>query len=178
MGDRTSKAQPGRDWPDGLADWLLSLVVDLTCVAGFDGKFRELSDGWQDLLGYSSQELLDRPFLELIHQDRAPVDHVNIHDGLNNTLIALQGKLRGGVEPMARFQCASRCIPGHGFRNMRGADKRPDDARGTEPIFGSWQISRFATRSIFSGATRIRWRLPSVCRRDDLHAFLSGPFSS
>jgi PAS domain S-box-containing protein len=48
---------------------LLDLTVDLACVASFDGYFLELSDGWTRLLGYPGDELLGRPFLELVDPD-------------------------------------------------------------------------------------------------------------
>jgi PAS domain S-box-containing protein len=54
-------------WPDAVAARLLDLSVDLACVAGFDGYFRELSGGWPELLGYSCEELLKRPLLEFVH---------------------------------------------------------------------------------------------------------------
>lgn len=57
------------EWPDGVAAQLLGLSVDLACVAGFDGFFRELSGGWSDLLGYSVGELTTRPLLDFVHPD-------------------------------------------------------------------------------------------------------------
>lgn len=46
-----------------------SLPMNLICLAGFDGYFKFLSDGWQANLGYSKQELLSRPFEEFVHPD-------------------------------------------------------------------------------------------------------------
>jgi PAS domain S-box-containing protein len=56
-------------WPEAVAARLLDLSVDLTCVAGFDGYFRELTGGWPELLGYSCEELLKRPLLEFVHPE-------------------------------------------------------------------------------------------------------------
>lgn len=56
-------------WPDAVAARLLDLSVDLACVAGFDGYFRELSGDWPELLGYSCEELLKRPLLDFVHAD-------------------------------------------------------------------------------------------------------------
>lgn len=56
-------------WPVELTGRLLDLEVDLRCVASFDGFFVELSGGWTDLLGYSCDELLSRPFLEYVSPD-------------------------------------------------------------------------------------------------------------
>lgn len=48
-------------WPDAVTTRLLGLSMDLACVAGYDGYFRELSDGWSHVLGYALEELTTRP---------------------------------------------------------------------------------------------------------------------
>ncbi|UNK71909.1 PAS domain S-box protein [Microbacterium sp. H1-D42] len=58
-------------WSDAVAARLLDLSMDLACVAGYDGYFRELSDDWPELLGYSREELTSRPLLEFMHPDDA-----------------------------------------------------------------------------------------------------------
>jgi PAS domain S-box-containing protein len=42
---------------------------DMIATAGQDGYFRSLNPAWQRTLGYTSQQLLGRPFLELVHPD-------------------------------------------------------------------------------------------------------------
>lgn len=56
-------------WPDAVTTRLLDLSMDLACVAGYDGYFRELSVGWSEVLGYSLDELTARPLLEFVHPD-------------------------------------------------------------------------------------------------------------
>src|ERR1700761_1120243 len=53
---------------DELED-LLDLSIDLICVAGIDGYFTRVNRAWTDYLGYSKEELLKRPWLELVHPD-------------------------------------------------------------------------------------------------------------
>ncbi len=48
---------------------LFSLSPDLMCVGGLDGYFRELNPAWQEVLGWSKEELLDRPWVSLVHPD-------------------------------------------------------------------------------------------------------------
>ncbi|MBN1487435.1 MAG: PAS domain S-box protein [Anaerolineae bacterium] len=48
---------------------LFNLSMDMLCVAGFDGYFEELSPAWEETLGWSKEELLSRPWLELVHPD-------------------------------------------------------------------------------------------------------------
>ena len=45
------------------------LDLDLLCVAGFDGRFRRLNPAWTETLGHSREELLGRPFIDLVHPD-------------------------------------------------------------------------------------------------------------
>jgi PAS domain S-box-containing protein len=67
---------------DELLARFLSLCPEPCCLAGFDGRFREINAAWEKTLGYSREELLARPYTELPH----PCD-----------LPALQG-LRGRLE--------------------------------------------------------------------------------
>ncbi|SET01478.1 PAS domain S-box protein [Stigmatella erecta] len=49
---------------------------ELMGVIGLDGYLKSINPAWTRLLGYSEQELLARPFMELIH----PEDHTNVLD--------------------------------------------------------------------------------------------------
>jgi PAS domain S-box-containing protein len=42
---------------------------DLLCVASPDGLFQRVNPAWTRLLGYSQEELVSRPFLDLVHPD-------------------------------------------------------------------------------------------------------------
>ena len=42
---------------------LLDLALDLICVAGLDGYFMRVNKAWTDVLGYSQEELLARPWI-------------------------------------------------------------------------------------------------------------------
>jgi PAS domain S-box-containing protein len=45
------------------------LSLDLMCTASFDGLFTRINPAGQQLLGYPSDELLARPFLDFVHPD-------------------------------------------------------------------------------------------------------------
>jgi PAS domain S-box-containing protein len=50
-----------------------TLSLDLLCVAGFDGYFKRLNPAWERALGYTLEELLSQPYLDLVHpDDRSP----------------------------------------------------------------------------------------------------------
>jgi two-component system sensor histidine kinase/response regulator len=53
---------------DELED-LLDLSIDLICVAGLSGRFKRVNRAWTDYLGYSKEELLNLPWLDVVHPD-------------------------------------------------------------------------------------------------------------
>ena len=60
---------PSRDGSnDELAD-LLDLSIDLICIAGIDGYFTRVNQAWTDSLGYTHEELLAAPWVQLVHPD-------------------------------------------------------------------------------------------------------------
>lgn len=47
----------------------MSLSLDLHSTIGFDGMFRSLNPSWQNVLGFTAQELMLKPRMEFIHPD-------------------------------------------------------------------------------------------------------------
>jgi PAS domain S-box-containing protein len=48
---------------------LFNTTVNLNAIAGFDGYFKKLSPAWEQLLGWSNDELSAKPFLDFLHPD-------------------------------------------------------------------------------------------------------------
>jgi two-component system cell cycle sensor histidine kinase/response regulator CckA len=46
-----------------------SLLPDLACVVSTDGHFKKVNPAWEATLGYTREEVLSIPMLELIHPD-------------------------------------------------------------------------------------------------------------
>src|SRR6266850_6545939 len=80
-------------------DRFFELSPDLLCIAGFDGFFKRVNQAWGDILGYSPDELQDRPFLDFVHPD----DRVRT--------VAEANRLASGGEP-TRFENRYRCKDG------------------------------------------------------------------
>jgi PAS domain S-box-containing protein len=64
-----------------------ALSVDLMCIAGFDGYFKQLNPAWEKTIGWTIAELLARPWNDFLHLDDvartiAAVQHIRAGDAL------------------------------------------------------------------------------------------------
>ena len=46
-----------------------NLSLDMICTAGFDGCFKSVNPAFERVLGYRTEELVGRPFLDFVHPD-------------------------------------------------------------------------------------------------------------
>ncbi|MBF0158038.1 MAG: PAS domain S-box protein [Magnetococcales bacterium] len=53
-------------------DHFFTAAVDLFCIAGTDGYFHRLNAIWQEVLGYSTVELMATPWIDFVHPDDVP----------------------------------------------------------------------------------------------------------
>lgn len=77
-----------------------SLSLDMLCVADTDGRFHDINPAFIKMLGYERDELLSRPFLELVHPD-----------DIAATLEEIE-KLKTGIDTIS-FDNRYRCKDGH-----------------------------------------------------------------
>ena len=76
-----------------------SLSLDMLCIADFDGYFKKLNPAWSETLGYTLDELCERPFVEFVH----PKDR--------DRTVSESGKLLEGGRTVA-FENRYRCKDG------------------------------------------------------------------
>jgi PAS domain S-box-containing protein len=98
LGGRTTSV------PQSESEWerLFDLSHDLFCIAGFDGYFTRVNLAFEQTLGYSRQELVSRPFLDLVHPDDLESSRLVLADlqrgedliGFVNRVICADGSVR------------------------------------------------------------------------------------
>jgi len=80
-------------------DRFFNVSLDLLCVAGTDGYFKQMNPAWEEVLGWTITELKAKPFFDFIHPD-----------DINLTLKEVE-KLATGV-PAIRFTNRYQCKDG------------------------------------------------------------------
>jgi two-component system, sensor histidine kinase and response regulator len=48
---------------------LFDTSPDMLCIAGLDGTFRRLNPAWEKTLGFTTAELMSRPYVDFVHPD-------------------------------------------------------------------------------------------------------------
>ena len=81
--------------PKSEMERIINLSMDLISIAEFDGYFKYLNSSWQKVFGYTTEELLSKPFISFIH----PGDHHHSNKEVN--------KLAEGYESI---NYVNRCI--------------------------------------------------------------------
>jgi eukaryotic-like serine/threonine-protein kinase len=73
-----------------------ALSLDLLVIAGFDGYFKQLNPAWEQTLGWTTEELQTRPWIEFVHPD-----------DIAPTIAAAEGIMTGNllVNHENRYRC-------------------------------------------------------------------------
>ncbi len=88
-----------RDQAQEELDRFFDLSIEMMCVADFDYHFTRVNPAWTRTLGYASEELLQKPYLEFVH----------VEDRISTMRIA--ASVQGGSE-LRSFENRYRCKDG------------------------------------------------------------------
>jgi PAS domain S-box-containing protein len=64
------------------SDKIFTHSIDMLCVAGFDGYFKVLNPSWSKILGWSTEELLSKPWNDFVHPD-----DINNTNNIKSTIV-------------------------------------------------------------------------------------------
>ena len=57
------------DWFSEVENRFFTNSIDMLCYLDFNGYFKRLNPAWERTLGFTTEELLSRPFIEFVHPD-------------------------------------------------------------------------------------------------------------
>jgi serine/threonine-protein kinase len=92
------------------------LSLDLFCLAGLDGYFKQVNSNFDRVLGYSTEELLSKPFLEFVHPD----DRVRTQDQVARLsrglpVVRFENRYRDRLGEYKWFEWAAKAVPEDGI---------------------------------------------------------------
>ena len=94
---------------------VFKLSPDLLCIAGADGYFKRVNPAFEATLGYSSEELLSRPFLDFVHpDDRALTGETHVVAG-GNQIVQFENRYLRKDGSVRWLQWNSRPVPEEGL---------------------------------------------------------------
>ncbi|MEP6681276.1 MAG: diguanylate cyclase [Chloroflexota bacterium] len=90
------RAEQARDAAQQERDRFFDLSLDLLAVADADGRFVRLSPSWETTLGFPSNDLMERPFLDFVHPDdrEATINQTRSMFEHGQTTVSFQNRYR------------------------------------------------------------------------------------
>jgi PAS domain S-box-containing protein len=92
------------------------LSLDLFCLAGLDGYFKQINRNFTRVLGYTTEELLSRPFVDYVHPDdraQTQLRVVELAQGL--PVVRFENRYRDRGGSFRWFEWMAKSLPDEGL---------------------------------------------------------------
>lgn len=124
------------------------LSLDLFCLAGLDGFFKQINQNFTRVLGYSTEELLAQPFVELVHPDDRELTQlqvVKLSQGL--PVVRFENRYRDRSGNYKWFEWTAKSVPEEGiiFATARDITERKHLEQRLEAIVESSPVAMVLT---------------------------------
>jgi len=124
------------------------LSLDLFCLAGLDGFFKQINQNFNRVLGYSTEELLARPFIDLVHPDdleQTRLQVVKLSQGL--PVVRFENRYRDRSGNYKWFEWTAKSVPEEGiiFATAREITERKHLEQRLEAIVESSPVAMVMT---------------------------------
>ncbi len=131
-----------------LAD-IFNLSLDLLCISGKDGYFKRVNPAFERTLGYSSDELTSRPFIDFVHpDDRANTEVAQTSLVRGDDIVQFENRYLRSDGNVRWLQWSARSVPDEGL--MYAAARDISESRRTSEEQAA--LRRVAT-SVAKGAS-------------------------
>ncbi len=124
------------------------LSLDLFCLAGLDGYFKQINQNFTRVLGYTTEQLLARPFIEYVHpddRDQTQLQMVKLSQGL--PVVQFENRYRDLWGNYKWFEWTSKSVPEEGivFAVAREITKRKHLEQRLQAIVESSPVAMVIT---------------------------------
>lgn len=97
-------------------DHFFSVSIDLLCIAGVDGTFKRVNPAWEEVLGWTSEELTSLPYVRLLHPDDVEMTATTArHQAYHDSVMTLENRYRCKDGTYRWLSWRSVSVPGMGL---------------------------------------------------------------